>query len=164
MSAILVDSVGRRPLLIISAIGSIIGLSTVGAFAYLHAKGMNLSSLDWIPVVSLSFVIFISNTGLVCLPFVMMTEMLSAKMRTLGCSLGMITLSLVAFGILKSMPVLETIIHIYGCMWIFAGFCVLGLVGIIWFVPETKGKVLNGGGVRGKTETIEDGQKAVDKY
>lgn len=145
VSALLVDSVGRRPLLIVSAVGSIVGLSTVGAFAYLHAQGVDLSRVDWIPVVSLSFVIFIANTGLVCLPFVMMTEMLSAKLRTIGCSLGMITLSLVAFAILKTMPVLTTIIHIYGCMWIFAGFCVLGLVGILWFVPETKGKVLGGG-------------------
>lgn len=40
----------------------------------------------------------------------------------------------------------------------------LGLVGIIWFVPETKGKVLTGDGGGRKAETIEDGQKAVDKY
>lgn len=142
VSAILVDSVGRRPLLIVSSAGSVLGLSAVGVFAYLHANGMDLSVVDWIPVASLSFVIFISNTGLVCLPFVMLTEMLSTKMRTIGCSIGMIVISVSAFVILKSMPIMITIIHIYGCMWIFAGFCFVGLVGIIFFVPETKGKVL----------------------
>lgn len=142
VSAILVDNVGRRPLLIISSAGSIVGLTTVGAFAYLHANGMDLTAVDWIPVVSLSFVIFISNTGLVCLPFVMLTELLSSKIRTIGCSLGMITISLAAFLILKTMPILITIIHIYGCMWVFAGCCTVGLLGIVFFVPETKGKVL----------------------
>lgn len=143
VSAILVDSVGRRPLLIISSAGSVVGLSLVGAFAYLHqTTGMDLSSVDWIPVVSLSFVVFISNTGLVCLPFVMLTEMLAPKVRTIGCSLGMIAISGSAFVILKTFPVLTEIIEIYGCMWIFAGCCLVGLCGIVFFVPETKGKVL----------------------
>lgn len=162
VSAILVDSVGRRPLLIVSSAGSIVGLSAVGAFAYLHANGMDLSVVDWIPVVSLSFVIFISNVGLVCLPFVMMTEMLSPKVRTIGCSIGMILISMTAFVILKTMPVLTTIIQIYGVMWIFAGFCLVGLVGILCFVPETKGKVLTGE-ARPKIESgsgaVEQGQK-----
>lgn len=156
VSALLVDNVGRRPLLIISSIGSVLGLSSVGAFAYLFSIGVDVSSVDWIPVVSLSFALFISNVGLVCLPFVMLTEMLPTKLRTLGCSMGMITMSGCAFLILKSMPILITKIHIHGCMWIFAGVCAIGLVGIICFVPETKGKVLNdefggGGNDRGKS-------------
>lgn len=154
----LVDSVGRRPLLITSSVGSIIGLSAVGAFAYLHEAGMDLSAVDWLPVVSLSFVIFISNLGLVCLPFVMITEMLTPKVRTIGCSLGMITISLSAFAILKTMPVLTTIIQIYGVLWIFAGCCCVGLVGIVCFVPETKGKVL--GATMTKEQGVEgNGQK-----
>lgn len=143
VSTILVDNVGRRPLLIVSAGGSIVGLSTVGVFSYLHSTGQDLSAVDWIPVVSLSFVIFISNTGLVCLPFVMLTELLSAKFRTIGCSMGMIILSIMAFISLKTMPVLMQTIHIYGIMGVFAGICVVGMFVIVFFVEETKGKVLN---------------------
>ena len=142
ISAILVDNVGRRPLLIISCIGSILGLSSVGFFAYFKATGMDLSAVEWIPVVSLSFVIFISNIGLVCLPFVMMTELLSNKLRTIGCSAGMITLSVMAYIFLQTMPVLIEYIHIYGIMAVFTGICVFGLGFIYFIVPETKGKVL----------------------
>lgn len=159
VSAILVDTVGRRPLLIVSSAGSVLGLSAVGAFAYLHDNGMDLSAVDWIPVVALSFVIFIANLGLVCLPFVMLTEMLTAKVRTLGCSVGMVLISISAFAILKTTPVLTTIIQIYGVMWIFAGCSLLGLVGIVCFVPETKGKVLGGGG----GGTVEEAQQ-VDRH
>ena len=161
VSAILVDSVGRRPLLLASSAGSILGLTTVGTFAYLHGHGMDLTAVDWIPVVSLSFVIFISNIGLVCLPFVMMTEMVTSKVRTICCSIGMIVMSLTAFLILKMMPVLIESIEIYGCMWILASLCFVGLLGIIFFVPETKGKVLDGSVESQLPDVIESRKKSL---
>lgn len=144
-SAVLVDNLGRKPLYIVSSAGCVLGLATIGAFTFLHHAGIDLRAFDWVPVTSLSFVIFISSIGVVSLPFVVLTEILPPKIRTIGCSLGMVVISVTAFVILKTMPVLITIIHVYGVMWMFAGCCAVGLVGICLFVPETRGKVLDDG-------------------
>lgn len=48
-----------------------------------------------------------------------------------------------AFIILKSFPFLTRSIELSGCIFMFLGVSLAGLVFIICFVPETKGKCLD---------------------
>lgn len=50
-SSILVDRIGRRILLGISSLGAAISLFVFGTFSYLINQGLDLSFVDWIPVV-----------------------------------------------------------------------------------------------------------------
>lgn len=74
-----VDNVGRRKLLILSSIGAAIGLAAFGWYNYVAATGGSLKCYDWVPVVSISFTVFSAYTGLMPLVFVIIMEVIPAK-------------------------------------------------------------------------------------
>lgn len=47
------------------------------------------------------------------------------------------------FTMVKTFPLLNEVIDLDGCMWLYSGVCVIGALIIIFFIPETKGKNLN---------------------
>lgn len=73
------DSMGRKILLIISLLGSAFGLFAFSLYSYLKHNGHDLSAFEWLPVTSLSFVIFIASAGVVPLVFVVTVENLPTK-------------------------------------------------------------------------------------
>lgn len=80
-STSLVDTFGRKPLLTISLAGCALGLSAMTSFIYLHHLGYDLTIVDWIPVVSSGFVIFISFVGIQSLTMLCIVESLPAEVR-----------------------------------------------------------------------------------
>lgn len=77
----LADILGRKVLILISLIGSAIGLFAMAVYDYLKLNGYNLSSFTWIPVLSLSLVVFISSAGIIPLSVLVSIENLPPKVR-----------------------------------------------------------------------------------
>lgn len=75
------DKFGRKILLIISSIGPAIGLSSISLYLYLVDYGYDLAAYAWIPIVCLSFVIFIASSGIFPLLSVCVIENLPPKVR-----------------------------------------------------------------------------------
>lgn len=73
------DSLGRKALQIISLLGSAFGLLSFATYSYLRHVGYELIAFEWVPVTSLSFVIFVASAGVVPLMFVSSVESLPAK-------------------------------------------------------------------------------------
>lgn len=48
-------------------LGSAIGLFIFSVYMYLHHNGYDISNFTWLPVVVMSFIIFISNAGIIAL-------------------------------------------------------------------------------------------------
>lgn len=61
----LADKMGRKKLMIISLLGSAAGQTALAVFAYLQKLDYDVSSFAWVPVASLSFVVFIGALGVV---------------------------------------------------------------------------------------------------
>lgn len=81
-STSLVDRVGRKTLLTFSTCGAFVGLASLGTYSYLtNEVGMDLSHLNWVPLISFSTFMFISCFGIVPLPFIVLTEILPAKVH-----------------------------------------------------------------------------------
>lgn len=74
-----VDNVGRRKLLIVSSFGAAIGLGAFGWYNYLFTKGTDVACYNWVPVISISFTVFSAYTGLLPLVFVIIMEVIPAK-------------------------------------------------------------------------------------
>lgn len=78
----LVDRVGRKTLLTFSTCGAFVGLASLGTYSYLTTEvGMDLRQLNWVPLISFSTFLFISCFGIVPLPFIVLTEILPAKVH-----------------------------------------------------------------------------------
>ncbi|XP_055304889.1 facilitated trehalose transporter Tret1-like isoform X2 [Sitodiplosis mosellana] len=142
-STLLVDRIGRKTLLIFSTSGAFVGLISLGIHSYLIENGYDLTACNWIPLISFSTFIFISCFGILPLPFIVLTEILPAEVRTFGSTLCMLSNSVFAFISLKTFPILMHSVHLYGVSWICAGVCFYGILFSIFILKETKGKNLN---------------------
>lgn len=70
------DKLGRKFLLVVSLLGSAIGLSTLAVYLYSVENGVDTNLFTWIPVASLSFTIFIGSAGIVPLGPICTIELL----------------------------------------------------------------------------------------
>lgn len=75
----LADILGRKILNIASLVGSAVGLFALAIYHYFHIKDHDLTSFTLVPVLSLSFVVFISSAGIVALAYVCGVEYLPQK-------------------------------------------------------------------------------------
>lgn len=142
VSTFLVDKAGRKILITISAIGTGLGLITLGLYTYVKTLGFDVSPYGWVPIASFSFVIFIASWGVLTLPFLVLSEIMPPRIRSLGTSLCMSILWVFAFLMLKYLPIMTKILQMHGCMFIFATCSFAGAIFVMLFVPETKGKSL----------------------
>lgn len=78
---LLVDRLGRKPMMLISTSGTSLGLASLGCYMLFKERGYDVVSLNWIPLVALSFTIFIANLGILTLPFMIVSEISEAKVR-----------------------------------------------------------------------------------
>lgn len=65
MTTTLCDILGRKILILISLSGSAFGLFAMAIYDYLKLSGYDLSSFTFVPVVALSFDIFIASAGII---------------------------------------------------------------------------------------------------
>lgn len=142
-----IETQGRKFLLIVSLYGNTFGLSAMAAYLYCDSLELDVSMFNWVPVASLGFVILISSVGIVPVSLISLVEALPARMRSFGLTVGTSSISVFAFIIIASYPILLDIIDMHGYMFILAVTCAFGVIFVIFYVDETKGKkldVLNG--------------------
>lgn len=78
---LLVDRIGRKMMMGLSGFGTSIGLTILGVYMLMKSQGFDLESFAWVPLVMFSFVIFISNWGLMTLPFMIVSEISHPKVN-----------------------------------------------------------------------------------
>lgn len=78
-STYLADKCGRKTLNLISLCGCACGHLITATFYYFSISGHDLSAFSWLPVVSLSFIIFTAAIGIMPLALVCAVEILPPK-------------------------------------------------------------------------------------
>lgn len=143
LAARFVETQGRKCLLLSSLFGCTFGLTAMAAYLYCVSFGYDMSMFKWVPVTSLGFVVLISSVGIVPLSLICLVEVLPAKVRSFGLTIGTSSMSLFAFILVMTFPILMEIIDLQGCMLVFATTCALGIIFVSFVVEETKGKTLD---------------------
>ncbi|XP_017020083.1 facilitated trehalose transporter Tret1-2 homolog [Drosophila kikkawai] len=141
-ATVLVDRVGRKILLYVSDIAMVLTLFVLGGFFYAKAHDKDVSSLGWMPLTC--FVIYIMgfSLGFGPIPWLMMGEILPAKVRGQAASLVTAFNWFCTFVVTKSFQDMIDLIGTHGAFWLFMAILVIGLLFVIFFVPETRGKTL----------------------
>lgn len=80
VSTFAIDNMSRKMLYAITCLGTIVGLLAMGTHGFLKAY-YDVSNFAWVPIASLSFVIFIASIGLLPLTFIMLSEILPQEVR-----------------------------------------------------------------------------------
>ncbi|XP_067008375.2 facilitated trehalose transporter Tret1 [Anabrus simplex] len=145
LATALIDRLGRKLLLYISAVSMIISLTILGIFFYLRTLEdpfIDVSSYGWVPLVS--FVVFVIgfSLGYGPVPWLMMGEILPARIRGPAASLATSFNWACTFIVTKTFADLLETLGPHGAFWLFGSVCFISLFFVFFCVPETQGKSL----------------------
>ena len=141
VSIMLIDKLGRKPLLYIGLSGIILSLIVLGvAFEFTETLG---ESLKWIAVGSLLIYIasFAVSLGPIC--WLVISEIYPIKIRGFAMSIATFTNWAFNFLIALTFPILvNELLGVTATLSIYAVIGVIGLLFCFFYVPETKGHTL----------------------
>ena len=141
VASLLLDRLGRRLLLIIAGLLMAISCVTLGLYYYLTESGTT-SNLGWLSLTSMAVYIAAFSIGWGPVPWIVMSEILPVRVKGLGSGLSLVINWLMAFVVTKEFSTLETFLNAYGAFWLFGGACFVGVLFVVFVVPETKGQSL----------------------
>lgn len=144
VSSLIIDRLGRRILLLISA--SIMGLCAMllGVFFNLKINKIldenGIRDIGWLPIASLSLFIIVFSLGFGPIPWMISSEVLPQEIKTKASS-GAGTLNwFLAFMVTLFFADVSKEIGTDITFFFFMAICVVGTVFVFFIVPETKGK------------------------
>ncbi|CAH0592400.1 unnamed protein product [Chrysodeixis includens] len=139
----LIDRAGRKVLLYISSVTMTITLGVLGAFFYVQSDlNMDVSNLGWIPLTCIMIYLLGFSLAFGPIPWLMMGEILPARIRGSAASLVTAFNWLCTFTVTKTFYNILVAIGPAGTFWMFGIICFIGLFFVILFVPETRGRSL----------------------
>lgn len=143
LTAQLVDTKGRKFLLILSLVGCAISHIVFCAYMVVHRSGVDTTMFHWTPVICMSAVVLLASAGIIPLTIICIVECFPTQTRSLGLAYGNLATNLAAFTVTKIFPKLTETIGLEYTPLIFCTGCILGTIYVIFCVEETKGKDLN---------------------
>lgn len=139
VSILLIDRVGRRPLLLVGIMGMILSLGIIGlAFAI---PGLT-ESLGWVAVICLMLYVGSFAISLGPIFWLMIAEIYPLKIR--GRAMSTVTMINWATNLVVAITFLTIIelLGVSGTFWLYGLIAVFALIFVYFHVPETKGKSL----------------------
>ena len=131
----LVERVGRRPLLMIGVACMALAMSTLTFLFFIHAKG---------PAVLFVILLYIAAfcSSIACLTWVILSEIFPNRIRGEAMSIANFSLWTANFLLLQSFPMIEARFGITSAFGAYSVICFCILFFVWKFIPETKGKSL----------------------
>ncbi|XP_063896101.1 facilitated trehalose transporter Tret1 [Helicoverpa armigera] len=144
IAPLLIESKGRRILLLISMAACAFSLSILGVYFHLdRIESPVLPSIGWLPLVSLIIYFFCYEAGFGTIPNAIVGEMFRANVRSNGSALAITMTWLVGFGLTTSFTTMVDVLGGDVTFWLFGGSCILAFMFTFFCLPETKGKTLH---------------------
>ncbi|KAJ2945012.1 hypothetical protein O0L34_g1908 [Tuta absoluta] len=151
LSGMLIDHVGRLPLLLVSGVMMSIALAGFGSYLYYDDVFRNASDVansdvgayDWIPLICVLTFTIAFSLGISPISALLIGELFPLEYRSTGSALATSFSHLCGFLNVKTKADFQGLIGLYGLFWLYAGISVFGLLFIILFVPETKGREID---------------------
>ena len=139
IAILILDRVGRRPLLIVGTIGCIVSLIALGVF---FASPTLKHDASWIALVCLIAYIASFAIGLGPVFWLMISEIFPMKVRSAAMSVSTVANWSSNFLVATFFLTLTGAITIQGTFWLYAGFGVLAVLFFAFRLPETKDRSL----------------------
>lgn len=134
---------GRRPLLLLSAIGMAICSFILGLYFYLQNKTtVDVTNISWLPILAVCCFLVLFSIGYGPIPWMFIGEVLPRQIVGYASSICCMFNWFGAFIVTKFFSDLTSLVGSYGAFWIFAIISVLSAIFVFFLVPETKGKTL----------------------
>ncbi|EFN75686.1 Sugar transporter ERD6-like 6 [Harpegnathos saltator] len=142
VAAFLIDKLGRKMLLYVSGVSMALTLFSLGGFFYVKSYGVDVTAFGWLPLVSLIVYVIGFSMGFGPIPWLMMGEILPAKIRGSAASIATGFNWMCTFIVTKTFEDVIAMIGAHGTFWLFGAIVVVGFIFVIVSVPETRGRSL----------------------
>lgn len=142
ISMLVVDKLGRKLLLISSIAAMTIGTLTLGTYFYMLRTEVDVSTFSWLPLVSVGLFLVMCSFGFGPIPWMMVGELFSPQIKGVAGSSACCFNWMMAFLVARWYNELAIAFGIHTTFWIFSAISGLGILFVVFIVPETKGKSL----------------------
>ncbi|XP_040171954.1 uncharacterized protein LOC120905171 [Anopheles arabiensis] len=136
--AYILDTLGRKPPSIFSGVGMLVCMFGLALCSYFPP----IESLNWIPTVLILTYIFTSTLGFLTMPFSMLAELFPQAVRGPASGVTVFFTYLMSFCTIKLYPTMVELLGSANVFLIYGAVSLLGVLYVIYIVPETKGKSL----------------------
>nr|XP_022917209.1 facilitated trehalose transporter Tret1-like [Onthophagus taurus] len=144
IAGLLVDKIGRRPLFILSALGSAFALIGEGAYFFIQDYlKIDTTPINWIPTTGISLYLVMNPLGISTLPYLFVGEFFPTNIKGAAVSISTIYGGFLAFMVSNLFKPLSNVWGVYSMFWFFATICLLGAIFVYFLLPETKGKAFS---------------------
>ena len=143
MSSQLIDRLGRRILFLSCGILCALSLGSLGFFFFLKLYLLaNVSSISWLPVVSLITYEIGYYMGISPVGYVLQGELFPLKVKGTAVAIVSIVEQLLSSAVGIGFPLLNHLVGMYASFWLFSICCIFGTILVFYNTPETNGKSL----------------------
>ncbi len=135
LAVALVDSFGRRPLILFGTGGLLVLYTMLGFFFNYHSRGLPMLLL-----VVMAIACFAISLGPV--PWVILSEIYPGPVRGTAMAISTASLWLACFILTYTFPLLNEALGIANTFWIYSAICAAGILFLRRNLPETRHKTL----------------------
>uniref|UniRef100_A0A6P7FRS5 Facilitated trehalose transporter Tret1-like n=1 Tax=Diabrotica virgifera virgifera TaxID=50390 RepID=A0A6P7FRS5_DIAVI len=140
----IIERVGRKRMLLISALGTGIPLFVLGWFFYLkYINSQIIHHLQWLPLLLVLSNVGFYSLGLGPIPTAIMHEMFTPEKRAVAGSFINTFTCLLIFSLTSTYPIIAATIGTHWAVWLYSVSCLVGAGMIYKFLPQTNGKSLS---------------------
>ncbi|KAJ4727553.1 Sugar transporter ERD6-like [Melia azedarach] len=141
LNTVVIDRAGRKPLLLVSATGLVLGCILIGVSFFLKVHELALKTVPALAVTGILLYIGSFSAGMGAVPWVVMSEIFPINVKGVGGSLATLVNWFGAWAVSYTFNFLMTWSS-YGTFLLYAAVNLLGILFIAIVVPETKGRTL----------------------
>ena len=131
----MVDSWGRRKLMLLGSIGLAVIYFMLGASYYFELKGLAILVLVLVAIATYSMT-------LAPITWVILSEIFPNSIRGTAMAIATTALWVACFILTYTFPILNKMLNASGTFWLYGFICLSGFLFILKKLPETKGKSL----------------------
>ncbi len=135
LSMRMVDSWGRRKLMLLGSVGLAVIYFTLGASYFFELKGLAILVLVMVAIATYAMT-------LAPVTWVVLSEIFPNSIRGAAMAIATTALWIACFVLTYTFPVLNKLLNASGTFWLYGFICLSGFLFILKKLPETKGKSL----------------------
>lgn len=136
--AYILDTLGRKPPSIFSGVGMLVCMFGLALCIYFPP----IEGLKWLPTALILTYIFTSTLGFLTMPFSMLAELFPQTVRGPASGVTVFFTYVMSFCTIKLYPTMLEVFGSANVFIIYGAVSLLGVLYVIYVVPETKGKSL----------------------
>jgi len=143
ISTLVVDRMGRRPLLLLSDFVMAICTFFLGIYFFLKVKtSFDTASISWLPILSVCAFMVVFSLGFGPIPWMFISEVMPRQISGYASSICCCFNWICVFLVTRFFSDVSALIGSYGSFWLFTVISGIGTAFVYFIVPETKGKTL----------------------